>query len=393
MAAANPRTPGTQYRSPSGEIKTYGHPDGTPYNAGGGSSGGDGGGSAENAVREFVSGSPVSDFIGGLNRQEDEALNSLIGKMQSQPSLETLYGQYTTEEGVPALQQTVSGFRGSLSRTQELLDQLEPNINERVQPFEVTEAQRNRMLASEQTPLVRQIGTLARSLGVSVEDLNTALGNVQRRLGFATDQQERELAPLKLKLQTLSDRAARAITGFTADRQSQLDFLMGKMNREQQLNDREWELAQQLSSEERLFKRENTQYLDQLYQQNGLDRATGATTPLGKFLQEQKEQEHAWDLEGRAASRSGGGSGSGGDGDAESWARLIDQGQATMGNVPNALRNSVARLLENPESLYDTEEGGGSSAGSSAPAVEGGTSSGGFMPWLKGLGNDNAWLW
>lgn len=42
----NPRTPGTQYRSPSGEIKTYGHPDGTPFNSGGGG-GDDGGGGGQ----------------------------------------------------------------------------------------------------------------------------------------------------------------------------------------------------------------------------------------------------------------------------------------------------------------------------------------------------------
>lgn len=301
----------THYRSPSGEIKEY-NP-GSEYEAKFGGprpaieGGGGGAGADSQAVREFIEGSSTTGFLQGREAMENELLNQLTGQMQAQPSLESLYTQFSTEAGIPALQQQVSGFRGSLARTQELLEQLEPNITERITPFEVTEGQRARMLASEQAPLTRQIGTLSRALGVSSEDLGMALGNVQQRLGFAASEQQRELEPLKLRLQTMSEQSARAVTGFTSDRQTQLDFLMDELKRGRELSDRDWKQAQQLAEDERTYKRERKDTLDDMYREEGLQPGTTQLSPLGQYLEEQETLAHQRDLEARRASKAGGG--------------------------------------------------------------------------------------
>ena len=162
------------------------------------------------------------------------------------------------------------------------------------------------MLAAEQAPLSRQIGTFSRSLGVSSQNLNMALGNVGRRMGFAQNQQERDLQPFKLKLQMVSDQSARAITGFTADRQSKLDLMLNRLNRQEQLTDRDWKEATDLAKEERTYKRERKNSLEDMYRQYGLQPDSQKLSPLGEYLKQQKAQDFQNQMTLKKTSSAGG---------------------------------------------------------------------------------------
>ena len=65
--------------------------------------------------------------------------------------------------------------------------------------------------------------------------------------------QEMELAPHQLYFSVLTDRNARLATGFTTDRQTQLDVLFDKLERERTLSDQDWALANELGAEERAY--------------------------------------------------------------------------------------------------------------------------------------------
>lgn len=86
------------------------------------------------------------------------------------------------------------------------------------------------------------------------------IGNAQNQLGamlpLYAQEQEQQLRPLDMQIGALGDTFARQISGFTADRELQLTALMDKLNRERQLSDRDWELAQQIAAEQRDFERQ-----------------------------------------------------------------------------------------------------------------------------------------
>lgn len=86
--------------------------------------------------------------------------------------------------------------------------------------------------------------------------INNAQGQLGTMLPLYAQEQEQQLRPLDMQINALGDTFARQISGFTADRELQLTALMDKLNRERQLSDRDWELAQQIAAEQRDFERQ-----------------------------------------------------------------------------------------------------------------------------------------
>jgi hypothetical protein len=108
------------------------------------------------------------DIIAAQNKQLQDLMSSYTGMQE--------------KAGIPGLQSTVQGYETQISNVQNLLNQLEGNINERTKGTMTTEAQRQRMLASEQTPLRNQLGVLGQALAPAEQALSTAQSTVKDQL-------------------------------------------------------------------------------------------------------------------------------------------------------------------------------------------------------------------
>lgn len=217
--------------------------------------GGEGGGGVPDIKLSDIGGSAV-DFAKGLNVNEDAAFDDYLKTVQGQESPLDVYGRLEGEAGIPQLRTTQKTLQGQVASLEDTLRRVEGDVSTRTRNSLVTEAQRRRLVTSEQEPLQENLGWLTQSLGRVGESISGATADIGNKVNLTMAGQERQLEPYKMKLQVMAERSARLMTGFTADRQAQLDILTMKLQRQQQLEDREWEAAQKLLAEERAFNRE-----------------------------------------------------------------------------------------------------------------------------------------
>lgn len=197
---------------------------------------------------------------GGLTFKQGREQEGLFDQYQTarggQEALPALYDRLRTQQGIPELQESVGAFKGQIFQVKDLLDRLDEDVTSRTRGTFTSEGQRNRIIAAEGADLRNQLGRLGTGLEPVASALQSNLGELSTRFGLSTQQQERELEPIRMRIDAVSDRFARELTGFTSDREYQLTLLMDKLNRERQLADREWELAQTIAAEEREFSRQ-----------------------------------------------------------------------------------------------------------------------------------------
>ena len=193
------------------------------------------------------------EFARGLGQTEDVAVQDIVMQMRSREKPLDIYGRLETEAGVPELRATSKTLSKQIAGIEDYLDQIEPDVSARTRESLVTEAQRRGMVASEREPFLQKLGKLGTSLGRIQGGISEAMQGVGTKVGLAVQGQEMDIEPLKMRYTALVDRNARIMTGFTADRQTQLDMLFDKLNRQRQLDDREWALANELSQEERQY--------------------------------------------------------------------------------------------------------------------------------------------
>lgn len=208
---------------------------------------------------------------GGLGRMQTQALlerqkgeeeglfKTFETKRAGQEALPTLYKRLQEEEDIPGLVKTVSTVKGEIFKTKELIDRLAEDIVTRTTGFLVTDAGRRRQEAAERTPLSTTLARLATGLEPTVEALTSARGEVGTRLELTAQQQERELEPTRIRIAAIGERFAREMTGFTQDKQNELTLLLAKLQRDQALEDRDWQKVNDLSKEEREWTRTKEQ--------------------------------------------------------------------------------------------------------------------------------------
>jgi len=218
-----------------------------------------------------------------LSRQKAEQ-EGLFGNFETirrnQEALPALYNRLQTEAGIPELSQTAQGFKDEIFAVKGKLDRLGEDVLARTTGTLTTEAQRRRLQASEEEPLQSALGRLGTGLEPVADLLRTAGESVNTQFGLNTEQQDRELEPVKLRINSISDRFAREITGFTSNRELELTGILDKLERDRFLSDRDWTLAQQLAAEERAFARQKSLASQQLTGLGGL--GDGGNTPPPK---------------------------------------------------------------------------------------------------------------
>ena len=188
-------------------------------------------------------------------RGEEESLFQKFETAQAgQEPLSTAYERMSTEQGIPGLTAQLSTVRGEVAKTGDLLDRLEEDINARTTGQLLSEPQRRRLLASEETPLRTQLGRLVTGQAEASGQLSTALQLVGNKMTYFTAEQQRQIQPILARISAFSDRAAREMSGFTEGLQDQLSLILAKIQRGQQLADQDWQQASDWSKMERQFE-------------------------------------------------------------------------------------------------------------------------------------------
>jgi len=76
--------------------------------------------------------------------------------------------------GIPEMRGRVSGLRTTLSNTENALNAVDPSVTGRTSGSLVTEAQRQRMIANERTPIAQQYGQQSQALTTESANLTDA---------------------------------------------------------------------------------------------------------------------------------------------------------------------------------------------------------------------------
>lgn len=235
-----------------GEVLNYGAAAPAPAPA---SSGGGGG---KTDLQKFAE-SMAAQQNALLERQKQEQ-EGLFGQYEtaigSQEKATDMYGRIRTDLGIPGMSESFQAIQGEIYNVKNILDRLDENVTSRALGSNMTEAQRQRLVAAEGETLRNQLGRLGTGLEPIAQALSAAQGELATLLQLGMKDQDTQLQPLMLRINALSDRFAREMTGFTENKQTTLDALIDKIERERYISDRDWELAQQLAAEERDFARQ-----------------------------------------------------------------------------------------------------------------------------------------
>lgn len=246
---------------------------------------GSGGGGVPNISLNDVGGSAI-DFAGSLNAIEDKAFQDYIDKIAGQAQPIDIYTGLEKEAGLPQLRKTAGSLQEQIGSLEDTIRSIEPNVSATTRNSLVTEGQRAGMVQAQQKPFLQRLGEVSTSLGRVQQGITAGLADIGTKTGLVLQGQEKQVEPYLQRLNMLSDRAARLMTGFTSDRETRLSILMDKLQRQRQLEDREWQEASDLAKEERDYEfqfkkitataQANTQVIEVGGRKKLINSATGA---------------------------------------------------------------------------------------------------------------------
>lgn len=227
----------------------------------------------------------ASDALLARQNAEQEGLFTNYETIRkNQEALPALYSRLQTQAGIPELSGQAQAFKDQIYKTKDQLDRLGEDVVARTTGYNVSDAQRRRLETAESEPLTTNLARLGTGLAPVADMLSSAQQSVSTQLGLETEQQNRELEPVKLRIDAISDRFARELTGFNADRELQLTSILDKLKRDRELSDREWQAAQDLAAEERAYARQKASAVTQLSKVNTGSAPTSAPTAAYRAL-------------------------------------------------------------------------------------------------------------
>ena len=186
-----------------------------------------------------------------LNQEQEALFTQFQTKSLAQPTLESEYGRVKAETGITEEEKKIDVFKSRIGELTTGLNELDQAIKERTAGQFVSEAQRARLAATEKGTIGTELARTAEAYKPVFEQYGRKLGEVGTKLGFVREQQAKELTPLQMQINAFSTRYATEMTGFTAAKKSELDVVLAKISRDQQLSDYELQKADQLAKEER----------------------------------------------------------------------------------------------------------------------------------------------
>jgi hypothetical protein len=207
-----------------------------------------------------------TQISGGLfdrqKAEENAFLNRYQGVIGGQESISAMADRIGGELNLPNLRQ--SAF--DLSNTLKNIPTVENQIGQQVG---ISAPRLQKRIAVKQ-------GELAPSVSDAVSQAQFAEGELGQRLGYAVQDQLKQLKPLEMEASMLSDRLAREVTGYGIDKKNELDILLNKMNRGYALEDWEKGRAAMLADVESAFEKQKQLISFNLAEQNKYkDSSTG----------------------------------------------------------------------------------------------------------------------
>lgn len=201
----------------------------------------------------------LQSLIAGQTAQQENLFGQYKATSAAQEPLSAAYTRLGTEAGIPELSKTIGGFKTQIANVQNMINQLNDNITERTKGTFTSEAQRQRQVAAEQDPLTKQLSSFGIAMQPYTEQLSAAQQGIATKLGLISADQQKQLQPLIMQIDTLSDRFSREITGYTTASTNEFNALIAKIQRQQQLTDQETARANDLADQERAWERTKDQ--------------------------------------------------------------------------------------------------------------------------------------
>jgi hypothetical protein len=187
------------------------------------------------------------DYITKLNTTEDTAFQDLLIAMKARKTPLDVYTGLEEASGLPAMRTGAVSLAKAIADIEATLETVEPDVAARSRESLMTEAQRRGVVTQRKEPLLTSLGKTTTGLGNLKELISLTGTDVGTKANLFLQGQEMQLEPQKMKYTALVDRNARLLTGFTSDKETKLQILMDKLNRQQTLDDQEWQLANTLT--------------------------------------------------------------------------------------------------------------------------------------------------
>jgi len=183
-----------------------------------------------------------SSLLDQQSAREEDFLKRYRETLAGQTSLSDIYSRLSTEAGLPELQK--GAFQAQQAVTQ--VPETEATLSKQ---FGIS-APRLQKRISE------QLSTLQPQALRAAELAQFASQDVSQRLGLEAAEQERALKPFEVEAAQISERAAREMTGYSIERQGELDQLLTKLNQQGSLDYLEAQRVASLASSELEFDRQ-----------------------------------------------------------------------------------------------------------------------------------------
>lgn len=286
-----------------------------------------------------------NNLLSGQKAEQQNLFNQYSTTSAAQPKLVDVLNNAQSQAGLGNLQGNINLFNTQASGVKGLLDRLNEDTKSRTTGTLTNQAMLDRQRAIEGGGLNTQLSRLTTGLGDATNAYNTSSQGIGQLLSATQADQSTALHPLELQINAAGDRFAREITGFTSNKQDELNTLLTKLQNDQTLRLDEWNRANQLADQETAYQHQRS-----LAAQSSGSSATSLATLLNGGNQNSN---------GNVTAKAGGG-----------FAFTNAQGSPVSAAVFARNNNiGVTDLLARMGQMGDNYAGGIANAISSAPGV------------------------
>ena len=286
--------------------------------------------------------SPLASVVSersGQKSERDKFLERLTSAFQSREEFDPVArrSELEGERGVSEKRENIATFDQEINTTLDLLDSLEGDLKERSGEFLVADPSFRRILASERTPLTKELSTLERGRTAESAALQGDITDIERLLGT---EETAANAPLSSLFEETQLRAT--IDELFPDQGTdKVAPIIGALD-------------QGIEDPVEIFKALRAEGINDI----GINDIVDTITKVQSLQGEEdaftlSEGQIRFDAEGNVIARGapksdGTGTGTGGSTDPtiQSWVNRIAQGSAKVTNVPQSIRNTVVRQLD-----------------------------------------------
>lgn len=169
-------------------------------------------------------------------KTEEDFLNRYNKAIADQPTTSDIYNRLSQEYGLDEARANTSGLTQTALGLENTLSTLPSRIEGETRGFDVNANQLSRIQEERAKPLTDQLNQAAAAANRASLTEQGIAGNVATQLGLETADLAKQLQPFDVEAQMISDRAARELTGYTAQLQNETNQLIAKLNTQGQLD-------------------------------------------------------------------------------------------------------------------------------------------------------------